>query len=196
MRAVGRLGWGGVGGGGTLTPADLPGYLPQRINAGAFKSDPANSEAGIVDRAYGSGPGSTYSIYPTINFPQVSVGGAQYWYVETSPPIGWTSTQIKFRVHFIVDEAISLPGTFRFVLGARRNYDVSSPLGAKTTGFVDYVCADSTIPTKRITAISSAITIASAVDTDALFLELTRGIAASNDESDETYVTGIDLYFV
>lgn len=194
MRSNYRLGWSGNR--ADITPETLPSYLPQRINAGAWLADPANSAPTLISKPFGTSPGGTYNIYPTINFPAVWQVSAQYWYVETSPPIGWTSTKLKFRVHFIVDQTISLPGGYRFTLGVRRNPNNVAPSGAKTTGNIDYDLSDATIPYKKITAISSEITIAGAVDTDGLALELTRGTNPTSDESDSAWVIGVDLYFV
>lgn len=169
---------------------------PQEINAGAWEADPANSQNATVAKPYGTGPGSTYAIYRTINFPQVSVGGAQYWYYNLAPPLTWASSQLQFKVHFIVEDAISLPGAYRFTLGVRRLNEPISPLGAKITGNVDYTLADSNIPRYRYTALSSAITVTSAVAGEALLLELTRGTAAANDESDPAYVTLVEIHYV
>lgn len=181
---------------GGLTPGSLPEYLPQWIPAGAWTSDPANSQNALVTKPYGSGPGSTYNIYTCINFPQISQDAAQYWYYTTAPPIGWASNQIKFKIHFLVEDTISLPGAYRFTLGGRRQNDPSVPSGAKTTGNVDYTLSDSNIPRYRLTALSSAITIASAVAGEGLALELTRGTAAANDESDPAYIIGMELHWV
>lgn len=188
-------GWPGSSGGG-LDPADLPAYLPQWIPAGAWTADPANTQNALVTKPYGSGPGSTYSIYTCIDFPQISQDSAQYWYFTTAPPIGWASNQIKFKIHFIVEDTISLPGAYRFTLGARRQTDPSTPSGVKTSGNVDYSLAAATTPRYFYTALSGAITIVSAVAGEALALELTRGTAPSNDESDSAYVVGMELHWI
>lgn len=161
-----------------------------------MEPDPANSRNAIENKPYGTGPGSTYSIYPCIPFPQVSAGGAQYWYFPVAPVLNWTSNQVRFRAHFIVEDSISLPGGYRFQLGLRRQTDVSAVSGAKTSGTVDYILADSNIPRWRITSLSSAITIASAVSGEGLTLELTRGTEPISDESDEAYLVGIELHYV
>jgi len=194
-RSIGRLGWGSSGDGSDLTeiPADLQ---PQWIPAGAWTPDPANSLPSLIEKNFGVSPGGTFSAYTTIDLPQVSVGGAQYWYYTAAPPLSWDSNQIQFAVHFIVEDAISLPGGYRFTLGGRRQQDVSVVLGAKTSGNVDYDLSDSNVPRYRITSLSSAITIASAVAGEGLHLELTRGVNPTSEESDSTFIVGIELHYV
>lgn len=183
------------GGSGGLVPGNLPQYLPQRINAGAFKGDPDNLTPVYVNKIYGTGPGSTYAIYPTLVFPQPG-GNPEYWYVETSPPLNWTSTQVQFRTHFIVEDAVTLPGNFRFTLGVKRNQNATAPSGAKVTGNSDFALTGTTVPQKKISTISSVITVPSATQNDGLLLELTRGTAPSDDKNVIAYVIGIDLFFV
>lgn len=179
-----------------LQISDLIPYFSQWIPAGAWRADPANSLPNIIDKPYGTSPGGDYSIYPTISLPQISQGGAQYWYFTAKPPVGWTSTQIMYILHFLVAETISLPGGYRWTLGVRRQPDVSAPNGAKTYGNLDYTCSDNNIPRYRITGYSSPITILNAVETDGLALELTRGVNPISDESDPTYIVGMELHYV
>ena len=185
-------GWPNVG----LAPGDLPEYMPQWLPAGVWEADPANSISSLVNRPYGAGPNNTYSIYPTISFPAVWQVSAQYWYFTAVPPLNWTSTKLKFQVHFIVEDTISLPGGYRFSLGVRRQQDVSATSGAKTIGSVDYNLADANVPRYRITAQSAEITLASAASGEGILCELTRGTNLTSDESDEAYVVGVVLYYV
>lgn len=188
-------GWPAASGGGGLVPGDLPQYMPQWIPAGAWEPDPANTQNALVKKPFGTSPGGTYAIYPTINFPQISQDAAQYWYFTTAPVLNWSTNQVKFRVHFIVDQTISPPGAYRFTLNARRLTDLAAPSGAKTGVNLDYTLGDAIIPRYRITSLSGALTITSAVSNEALLLELTRG-TATNDESDSAYVVGMELHFV
>lgn len=185
-------GWPGLG----FDPGSLPEYLPQWIPAGAWTSDPANSQNALVALPYGVSPGGTYSIFTCIDFPQISQDAAQYWYYTTAPPLGWSSNRLKFKIHFIVEDSISLPGSYRFTLGVRRQNDVSAVSGAKTTGNIEYTCSDSLIPRYRLTDISQEINLASAVAGEAVHCELTRGVATANDESDPAYVVGMELHWV
>lgn len=168
----------------TLNPAWLPAWK--------WVPDPANSQNAIVNKNYGAGPNNTYSIYRTINFPMVAQDAAQYWYYTIAVPRIWTSTILRFCVHFIVEDTISLPGVYRFGLGARRQQDVSAVSGAKTLQAIDYTLADTNIPRYRITNWSGALNVAGATYDEALLLELQRGVP-TNDESDSAYVVGVNL---
>lgn len=179
-----------------ISASTLASAMPQRINAGAFDAHAGNSITTLVQKSYGSGPGGQYVINSCIDFPAIWQVSQQWWDVETSPPPAWTSTQIRFRVHFYVEDTISLPGGYRFTLEAKRMQDGAVPNGAKTSVNVDYNLADSNAPRKRITAWSSALTLSGAVATDGIQLTLTRGTNPTSDESDSAYVKGIEVDWV
>ncbi len=169
--------------------------LPQRINAGAFTSYAFNSVSALVTKQYGIIPGSDYSIDTCIDFPMVPQGNKQWWFVETSSPVNWTSEKLKFRVNFIIDQTVVLPGVYQFELGVRRRNDKTTPNGSNLSVTVDYTLDTTAVPQKKVTAFSSELTIPGGVELDPLLFFLTRG-EPTDDESDSAYVTGIDVVWV
>lgn len=192
QRAVNRKGWGdGVP---TVLPADL---MPQWVPSGAWTPDPANPNNALVTKAYGVGPQGTYSIYTTIHLPSIYVTEiTDNWYYVATPPLAWTSEQIKFKAHFIVEDTLSLPGAFRVGIGFRRQQEPSVVIGAKSYVYADYTLPDTNIPRYRITGFSTAVTLTGAQAGEGFLCELYRDSALENEEQVPIYVVGIELHYI
>lgn len=184
---MGRRGWPIAGG---ISPAGLVPYLPQWIAAGAWEPKSNNTYLNTVPLEFTA---AEDIVFTSIKYDS---GSNDEWFFTTIPPIGWTSSKIKFIPHYIVIDSLGTPQTMIFELGAEFILDQFLPdvttawqviTSTKTAGIA-------TVPQYIIGTESAELTLTGTpTDSGAIGMRMKRGADA---ESDPLYFVGAKLMFI